>query len=337
MQGGLAPAGPRSQRPAHLRVPDLGCGVGLRVPHYAHILEHRPTLGFFEAISENYFGGGKPRYYLERVLESYPVVLHGVSLGIGGPDEPERDYLARLRELVRLVKPPFVSDHFCWSHRAGTHLHDLLPLPLTGPVARRVAERARMVQDYLEVPFALENTSSYVTFVQNSMPEWAFISEVCEMADIGLLLDVNNIYVSSFNHDLDALAFLRGLPHERVLQIHVAGHTHFGTHIIDTHVGPTPEPVVDLLREAVRLVGAVPTLLEWDEAIPEFDVLEREVERLDAARRAGLAVDAPALTGDVVRRGGEGTSGAQRALAQVHGGRADLAAEPIGHTAERPL
>lgn len=269
-------------------MPDLGVGVGLRAPHYGHIIEHRPELGFFEAISENYFGGGKPRYHLERVAESYPLVLHGVSLGIGGPDEPDRAQLSRLRELARVVRAPWVSDHLCWSHLGGSHLHDLLPLPQTAAVVRRVARRARMVQDFLEVPFALENTSSYVTFGESQLSEWDFIHEVCEGADIGLLLDVNNIHVSAFNHDLDALEFLRGLPHERVLQIHVAGHTHFGTHIIDTHVGPTPSPVLSLYREAVRLVGPVSTLLEWDEDIPEFAVIQGEIGRLSSARREVL-------------------------------------------------
>ena len=329
MQDGPLPAELRPRRPPHLHVPDLGGGVGLRVPHYAHVVEHRPALGFFEAISENYFGGGKPRYYLESILESYPVVLHGVSLGIGGPDEPDRQYLAQLRELVRLVKPPFVSDHLCWSHIGGQHLHELLPLPLTSAVAARIARRARMVQDYLEVPFALENTSSYVTFAQSSLSEWEFISSVCEAGDVGLLLDVNNIYVSAFNHDLDALQFLRGLPHQRVVQIHVAGHTHFGTHIIDTHVGPTPRPVVELLQEAIRLVGPVPTLLEWDEDIPEFEVLQTELVRLDAARRAGLAPDAPALQGDVVRRDGDGGLRHSHVPAPVRSGAAAWNHEPM--------
>jgi len=294
----------RRSRPAHLAVPDLGVGVGLRAPHYSSILSERPEVGFFEAISENYLGGGRPRYHLDRVAESYPIVLHGVSLGIGGPDEPDREQLRRLRQLARQVRAPWVSDHLCWSHAHGTHLHDLLPLPLTHAVARRVARRARMIQDFLEVPFALENTSSYVTFGGSTLPEWEFVSEVCELGDVGLLLDVNNIYVSAFNHDFDALTYLRHVPHERVLQIHVAGHTHFGTHIIDTHVGPTPDPVVLLYREATRLVGPVATLLEWDEDIPEFPAMLNEVERLTEARREGLRPMAEPLAFDVVQRAG---------------------------------
>lgn len=271
-------------RPRHLVVPDLGIGIGLRVPHYASILEDQPELGFFEAISENYFGGGKPRFHLERIAERYPMVLHGVSLGIGGPLEPDLDYLRRLKELARLVRAPWLSDHLCWTSSGHVHLHDLLPLPQTAFVVKRIAARARMIQDFLELPFALENTSSYLAFEGSEMSEWEFISEVVEAADVGLLLDVNNIYVSAFNHDLDALQFLRGLPHQRVLQIHVAGHTHFGTHIIDTHVGPTPTPVLDLYREAVRLTGPVSTLLEWDQDIPELPAVLAEAQRLRGAR-----------------------------------------------------
>jgi uncharacterized protein (UPF0276 family) len=284
----MLPAQSKRARPGHLVVPDLGVGAGLRAPHYAAILEQTPEIGFFEAISENYFGGGRPRYHLERVAERYPLVLHGVALGIGGPMEPDRGHLTRLRDLARQVRAPWVSDHLCWTSAGGAHLHDLLPLPLTGAVAKRIARRARMIQDFLELPFALENTSSYVTFAQSEMSEWEFIAEVCKVADCGLLLDVNNIYVSAFNHDYEPLQFLQAVPHERVLQIHVAGHTHFGTHIIDTHVGPTPPPVLELYREAIRLCGPVSTLLEWDEDIPALNVILSEVERLSAERQRGL-------------------------------------------------
>src|SRR5690606_13790700 len=158
---------------ARMALPDLGVGVGLRVPHYRHLLEHRPAMDFFEIISENFMvGGGKPVYHLERIMESYPVILHGVSLGIGGPDGLDREYLARLKQLVRKVNPPWLSDHFCWCGAGGAHLHDLLPLPYTREVVERVAARARMVQDFLEVPFALENTSSYMAYTASEMSEW---------------------------------------------------------------------------------------------------------------------------------------------------------------------
>ena len=199
------------------------------MPHYRHILEQRPPMDFFEIISENFMvEGGKPLFHLERVLDSYRVVQHGVSLGIGGPEPLDRDYLARLKQLVRKVAPPWLSDHFCWCGAGGAHLHDLLPLPYTWEAVELVAERARAVQDYLEVPFALENTSSYMAFAASEMTEWQFISEVAERADIGLLLDVNNVYVSAHNHGFRAETFIANLPHERVVQIHLAGHTNLG-------------------------------------------------------------------------------------------------------------
>lgn len=273
-----------------MQVPDLGVGVGLRVPHYAEILKHRPRVDFFEIISENFMGaGGKPRFHLEQVLETYRVIQHGVSLSIGGPDEPDRDYLQQLKELVRKVKPAWLSDHFCWCGAGGAHLHDLLPLPYTDAAVRRVARRAKMVQDFLEVPFALENTSSYLTYTASGMSEWQFVSEVVERADIGLMFDVNNVYVSAFNHGFDAFEFVRQVPHDRIVQIHLAGHTRLETHIIDTHNGHAIEEVLDLYRETIRLAGPVSTLIEWDDDIPELRVLLAEAERARAVREQGLA------------------------------------------------
>ncbi len=272
-----------------LGAPDLGIGVGLRVPHYGRILKERPPVDFFEVISENFMvGGGKPRYHLDRVLETYRVIQHGVSLGIGGPEPPDRAYLARLRELVRRVKPAWLSDHFCWCGAGGAHLHDLLPLPFNEETVRLVAERARMVQDYLEVRFALENTSSYLTFTASTMTEWEFVSEVAERADIGLMFDVNNVYVSAYNHGFDPYEFVRSIPHERIVQIHLAGHTNLGKYIIDTHRGHVIDPVWDLYRETIALAGAVSTLIEWDDEIPELEVLLAEAERARAVRREGL-------------------------------------------------
>jgi uncharacterized protein len=268
-------------------LPDLGIGVGLRVPHYRHIIEQRPPMDFFEIISENFMvEGGKPLFHLERVLGSYPLVQHGVSLGIGGPEPLDREYLARLKRLVRKVSPPWLSDHFCWCGAGGAHLHDLLPLPYTWEVVELVAERARQVQDFLEVPFALENTSSYMAFTASEMTEWQFISEVAERADIGLLLDVNNIYVSAYNHGFDARAFVAGVPHERVVQIHLAGHTNLGKVIIDTHRGHVIDGVWDLYRATIARTGSVSTLIEWDDEIPDFTVLAAEAEKARAVRDA---------------------------------------------------
>jgi uncharacterized protein len=270
---------------------DLGVGVGLRVPHYAAILAEAPNVDFFEIISENFMvGGGKPLYHLDRVLERYRVVQHGVSLGIAGPAEPDREYLARLKRLLERTKAPWVSDHFCWSGAGGAHLHDLLPIPYTPEAVRRVVERARMIQDFLEVPFALENTSSYLTYRSSTLSEWEFISEIAERADIGLLFDVNNVYVSAYNHGFDAEQFVRSVPHSRIFQIHLAGHTNLGKYIIDTHRGSVSAPVLDLYRQTIALAGPVSTLIEWDDEIPELAVLLAEAERARQVRDEGLAL-----------------------------------------------
>lgn len=272
---------------------DLGVGVGLRVPHYPTILDQHPAVDFFEIISENFMvGGGKPLYHLDRVLERYRLVQHGVSLGIAGPGELDREYLSRLKQLVLRTRTPWVSDHFCWSSAGSAHLHDLLPIPYTAEAVRRVVERARQVQDFLEVPFALENTSSYLTYRSSTLSEWEFISEVAERANIGLLFDVNNVFVSAYNHGFDAKTFVRSVPHARILQIHLAGHTNLGKYIIDTHRGSVSEPVLDLYRETIALTGPVSTLIEWDDEIPELAVLLAEAERARLVRDEGLALHA---------------------------------------------
>lgn len=275
-------------RPAHLVVPDLGVGLGLRAPHYQEILQGERPIGFFEAISENFMSGArKPLYFLDRIRERYPVVLHGVSLSIGGPDELDREYLKQLKALVDRIDPPWVTDHFCFSSAHGSHVHDLLPLPYTSEMVRRVAERARQVQDYLERPFGLENTSSYLAYTRSEMTEWQFVSEVVEAANIGLLFDVNNVYVSAYNHQFDPLDFVSSVPHERILQIHMAGHTNHGTHIIDTHSGPCLAEVLELYERAIRLAGPVSTLVEWDDEIPPLEIVVQEAERIGKSRALG--------------------------------------------------
>ena len=287
-----------------LGLPDLGIGFGLRVPHYRRLFAERPKVDFFEIISENFMlGGGKPRFHLERALETYRLVQHGVSLGIGGPEEPDRRYLELLRALVKHTRTPWVSDHFCWCGTGNAHLHDLLPLRFTNELVRTVAARARMIQDFLETPFALENTSTYLEYRGSTLPEWEFIAEVAERANIGLLFDVNNVFVTSYNHGLDPIEFVKSVPHERIVQIHLAGHTNFGTHIIDTHEGHVTEAVWDLYRLTIERAGPVSTLIEWDDAIPELEVLlaegeraKNERERALAARAAGTStLDAAAL------------------------------------------
>jgi uncharacterized protein len=272
------------------RLPDLGVGVGLRVPHYRRILAESPRVDFFEVISENFMvGGGKPLHHLSGVLEKYRVVQHGVSLGIGGPEAPDRAYLERLKELVRRTGSPWVSDHFCWCGAGGAHLHDLLPLPYTPGLVRTLAERAREIQDFLEVPFALENTSSYLTYRASTLDEWEFIGEIADRANVGLLFDVNNVFVTSYNHDLDPVEFVKSVPHERIFQIHLAGHTNLGRTIIDTHEGHVIDPVWDLYRLTIELAGSVPTLIEWDDEIPELEVLLAEADKARAHRDLALA------------------------------------------------
>jgi uncharacterized protein (UPF0276 family) len=280
----------RASAPARLGLPDLGVGVGLRVPHYGHVLSAEPAVDFFEIISENFMvEGGKPRYHLARVLETYRVVQHGVSLGIAGPEPLDREYLKRLKRLLAEVKSPWVSDHFCWSGAGGAHVHDLLPIPYTKQAIDRVVERAREVQDFLGVRFALENTSSYLTYQASTLSEWEFISEVLERADIGLLFDVNNVYVSAYNHGFDPYEFVERVPHDRIVQIHLAGHTNLGAYIIDTHQGEVIDEVWNLYRRTIELTGPVSTLIEWDDEIPTFDVLMAEAEKARAVRERALS------------------------------------------------
>jgi len=261
-----------------LGLPDLGFGVGLRPQHYAHILAERPAIDWFEIISENYMDSqGRPRQVLEQIAERYPIVMHGVSLSIGSTDPLNLEYLARLKRLAEWTRAVWVSDHVCWTGVNGINGHDLLPLPYNEESLKHVVERIRFVQEFLERPLVLENPSSYVTFADSTMSEWEFISRMAEDADCGLLLDVNNVFVTCFNHDLDPVEFLRGLPHERVVQFHLAGHTHCGTHIIDTHDHPVIDEVWKLYRFARELTGGVSTLLEWDASIPPFEVLHAEV------------------------------------------------------------
>lgn len=253
-------------------IPNLGIGVGLRVPHYEEIFRLKPTIDWFEIISENFMvAGGKPLEQLERILEHYPVVQHGVSLSIGSSAPLDFDYLKQLKALARKTRTPWISDHLCWGHLPGAHYHDLLPLPRTKQVIQHVVERARIVQDYLEIPFALENISSYVSFNEDEMPEWTFYTEIVEQADVYMMLDVNNIYVSSRNHGFDPRHYYQHLPLERVIQIHLAGHRDLGDHLIDTHDRPVCDAVWDLYAEIYPLTGGVSTLLEWDDEFLSFE------------------------------------------------------------------
>jgi uncharacterized protein (UPF0276 family) len=258
-------------------LPHLGFGLGLRAAHFSHILEHTPPVDWFEIISENFMdSGGRPIAVLDRVAERYPIVMHGVSLSIGSTDPLDRAYLRRLRALAARCDAAWVSDHLCWTGVAGRNTHDLLPLPYTEESLRHVVRRVRAVQEILERPLVLENPSSYVEFTSSSMPEWEFLARVAEEADCGLLLDVNNVYVSAFNHGFDAEQYIRAIPHRRVVQFHLAGHRHLGTHILDTHSDHVIDAVWDLYRLACAQGGGRATLLEWDEAIPSFEIVHEE-------------------------------------------------------------
>ncbi|HEY3859793.1 MAG TPA: DUF692 domain-containing protein [Gammaproteobacteria bacterium] len=269
--------------------PYLGFGLGLRTDHYEAILAERPAVDWLEILSENYMvDGGKPLHYLERFRALYPLVMHGVSLSIGSGDPLDRDYLDRLKALADRVQPQWISDHLCWTGIAGKNLHDLMPLPYTEEAVRHVAARVRQVQEHLGRQILLENVSSYVSYTQSAMSEWEFLSAVCEAADCLILLDINNIYVSSHNHGFDAMDYLRGVPASRVRQFHLAGHTHNGNIIVDTHDQPIIRDVWDLYADAVRLLGPVSTMIERDANIPPLAVLMAE---LDKARRiSGLAL-----------------------------------------------
>lgn len=262
---------------------DLGIGIGLRVPHYGHILERKPVVDWFEIISETFMvDGGRPLAVLDAILEQYRVVQHGVSLYFGSADKPDRTHLRKLKALVKRTRTPWLSDHLCWGSVDGTYSHDLLPMPYTHAAARRTAEKIRHVRDFLEVPLCVENVSSYAAFHQSEMTEWEFLTEVVERADCGILLDVNNIYVSSRNHDFDPYAYLDGIPHHRVGQIHIAGHTKFEKYLLDTHDHPVLDPVWRLYAHAIRRCGVTATLLEWDDRIPAFAEVHAEALKANA-------------------------------------------------------
>jgi uncharacterized protein (UPF0276 family) len=269
--------------------PALGHGIGLRTEHYQAVLTQPPPVDWFEVISDNFMvPGGNPRRVLRAVRERSPVVMHGVSLSLGSVDPLNADYLNQLADLAADVQPELVSDHLCWGSLGGHYAHDLLPLPYTEEALRHVSDRILRVQDRLKRRILVENVSSYVSYCQSAMTEWEFLAALCERADCGLLLDVNNIFVSAHNHRFDAAAFIAGIPVGRVGQIHLAGHSTAGELLLDTHDHPVCDGVWDLYRLAVQRFGRVSTLIEWDDQIPPLD-------RLVAESRAAAAVEASVL------------------------------------------
>ncbi|WP_437624177.1 MNIO family bufferin maturase [Sorangium sp. So ce1151] len=278
MSGGFTSAQPR------LGLRNLGLGVGLRSQHFQDILARGAQVDWFEIISENFLDNhGYSRHVLDRIAEQSPIVMHGVSLSIGSADPLDLEYLAKLKRLARELEPVWISDHLCWTGAASLNTHDLLPLPLNDVTLRHVARRVRIVQDYLERPLVIENPSTYLEFAQSTMPESEFLSRLAQDTGCGLLLDVNNVHVSAFNHGFDAEAYIRNLPPERIVQIHLAGPTDCGDYLVDTHDSPVPTAVWGLYALAQRLTGGVSTLLEWDANIPPYSELLAELYKARAA------------------------------------------------------
>lgn len=256
----------------------LGFGLGLRHEHYTYILENKPKVDWFEALTENYLvAGGRPLYYLDQIRQDYPMVLHGVSLSIGGSDPVNLEYINKVKDLIKRVDPCWVSDHLCWTGINGLNMHDLLPLPYTEEAIQHLVPRIKQVQDLLGRQILLENVSSYVTYSHSGMTEWEFLAEIARRADCYILLDVNNIYVSAFNHGFNPQEYLQGIPVDRVKQFHLAGHENHGSYIIDTHDHPVIDDVWDLYAHAVKRFGQISTMIERDDRIPEFPELFAEL------------------------------------------------------------
>ncbi|HSQ65425.1 MAG TPA: DUF692 domain-containing protein [Polyangiaceae bacterium] len=285
---------------ARHHIPDLGVGVGFRPKHAADVLDRggSPDVRWYEVISENFMspwpaargpGGGRPAANLARLRAGYTVIPHGVAMSIGSVAPLDDEYLARLRVLVDALDPPYFTDHACFCRASGLDLHDLLPLPYTKEALAHVTERVKRVQDAIERPFALENVSSYLSYRESEMPEWEFLAELAERADCGLLFDVNNVFVSAYNHGFDPAEFIDAVPADRVVQIHLAGHQDRGAYLLDNHGDHVRREVWALYERAIRRVGAVSTLIEWDENIPAFEVLAREAAL--AAQHRDRALD----------------------------------------------
>jgi uncharacterized protein len=282
-------------RPPRLGLPNMGLGVGLRNQHFNYLMRNEPAVDWFEIISENFIDNhGHARRVLARVRSLRPVVMHGVSLSIGSTDPLDREYLKGLKTLAEFVRPAWVSDHLCWTGVAGVNTHDLLPMPLNEESLRHVAARVREVQEFLERPLVLENPSTYLEFKDSTIPEWEFLSELARETGCGLLLDVNNVYVSAHNHGFDPEQYIRSIPRESVVQIHVAGPTDCGRYLVDTHDQPVPTRVWELYRLAQELTGGVSTLLEWDANIPDFPELVAELRKAEAVL-AGESAGADAV------------------------------------------
>jgi uncharacterized protein (UPF0276 family) len=270
--------------PNRFNIPYLGFGLGLRDEHYDDVLTQLPkAIDWFEIISENYLDAHQGYWdFLADLRRDYPLVMHGVSLSIGSPDPLNMDYLQKLRRLADHLRPPYFSDHLCWTGMNAHNTHDLLPLVYDAETLARTTDKIKQIQDFMGLTFALENPSTYLQFKDSTMPEWEFMAELAQRADCAILLDVNNIYVSAFNHDFDAVHYIDVMPADRIVQIHLAGHQNLGTHIIDTHDDHVIDAVWDLYAQTVAAKGSINTMIEWDDKIPPFPVLVAELEKARA-------------------------------------------------------
>lgn len=269
--------------PTNSQRPFLGYGLGLRPQHYQEILDTNPNIDWFEIISENFINiGGKPRYFLEQIAKKYPIVMHGVSLSIGSTDKLDYTYLKSLKKLVEEIKPKWISDHLCFTGADHLNMHDLLPLPYTKQVIKHVVKRIKEVQDFLGRQILIENLSSYLTYTDNEMHEWEFLAKIANDANCNILLDVNNVYVSAYNHHFDPMDYIKEMPSERIHQIHLAGHCNKGDYILDSHDATIIDPVWELYRKTLSTIGKVSTMIERDDNIPSLTEL---ISELDQARR----------------------------------------------------
>lgn len=260
--------------------PITGAGIGLRSCHYQYILEHQPDVSWFEALTDNYMmGTGSGFNYLTAIREHYPMVLHGVGLSLGSTDVIDYHYLNQLKQLINHIQPAWISDHLCWNAHQSHYLHDLLPLPLNVEVINHISERIKTIQDYLGTQILVENVSSYMTYHYDMMPEWEFINRISADADCLILLDINNVYINANNHNFNPNTYIHQIDAKRVKQYHLAGHVDKGPYLFDTHSEPIQPAVWDLYRCALRHIGPVPTLIEWDSNIPTFEVLHQQASQ----------------------------------------------------------
>lgn len=273
---------------------DLGVGIGLRTVHYSHILEQKPEIDWFEILSENYMHtGGRPLYILDQIAERYPIAMHGVSMNLGSTDDLDLPYLHELKTLRERCGAVFLSDHLCWTGVSGKNLHDLLPLPYNEDALSHLIRKIKQVQDVIEAPLVLENASTYLEFKGSTMTEWDFVTNMVKETGCGLLLDVNNVYVCAKNHGFDPYEYLDNTAWDHVVQFHLAGHTDFGTHLLDTHSAKACDEVWEMYRHAHELSGGRTTLFEWDADIPSFDDVRAEAHKAKVIREQALPQETP--------------------------------------------